>query len=923
MDSRRRTILFLTGAGMVLAMAQPAMAVVPILVPAAGAVLSLIPVILLALGGMFLAMFKLSTLKKIPMVLWRQKIPLLVLAVLVTGSVYLYGAIFPPKEQDVTIGEKATVFWPMFRGDAGRTGYALLKDKNDKIYADPVDGGINWSMNRDVRGKDARLWSTPALVGNRVYVSLVVGWGPTNALGDGAVMCLDADTGGRVWSAVPKGYRGTFSSPAVEGDSVVVGEGLHKVYDARVICLNAADGTIRWTFQTRSHVESTPCIVTDKDGKGGKVYVGAGDDGYYCLDLAGNGDGTTKVIWHVGGKDENGKEKPDAAKYRDCECCPAVVDGKFYAGLGNGGQAIICLDAQTGTELWRQATPFAVFGPPAVVEKKVFIGMGTGDFANDADALQRIKREEMQKAGRSEQEIKDELAKIQRGGEVWCLDALTGKSLWTAKISETILGAIAVRADKVYFGSRDGLLQCYSTDGKKLGQWNAQGAIVTSPAVTGEHVYVVTGKAKLFAVGAEDLQPVWELTLGNPSPYYISSPTVGRGRVYVGADDHGLLCLGQPKEQHPLWSGPMGGPGMPGSISPTMLPARGAFSWAYPVERPEDDAPVDRVTAPAASIGQGYLVPIKDGPSKGLLCLSLDKKKNVVQNWAYASTLGVGQSPAACGDKVFLIEGEQGQEGRKLTCLASADGTVCWSKPVAPQAQGQLLLTASRLYFSAAPESVACLDYQGNQLWQRAVPRLRGTGCLADGQLLLAVDGTPGIVALDAATGDDRSSRYDWELAGKLVSGPFLDWDMLLVGTDKGVEALSPFTGQSLWVSNTAVPATALTCDKGLISYVSTDGQMVVLSVHGELLGAAPGALAQFPPLVSRDAVLYLTDKAILRFDPLAGAEADPAVAQAPSPTTWMKLDAMTGKASSPMVLIDSQVMFGADRGLVVAKPGR
>jgi hypothetical protein len=36
-----------------------------------------------------------------------------------------------------------------------------------------------------------------------------------------------------------------------------------------------------------------------------------------------------------------------------------------------------------------------------------------------------------------------------------------------------------------------------------------------------------------------------------------------------------------------------------------------------------------------------------------------------------------------------------------------------------------------------------------------------------------------------------------------------------------------------------------------------------------------------------------------------------------------MKLDAMTGKASSPMVLIDSQVMFGAERGLVAAKPGR
>jgi outer membrane protein assembly factor BamB len=906
MDSRRRTILFLTGAGMVLAMAQPALAVVPVLVPAAGAVLSLIPVILLALGGMFLALFKLSTLKKIPLVLWRQKIPLVVIAGMITGGVYLWGIVFPTKVMATNAAVQTNVFWPMFRGDAGRTGYA-------GNGADPVTGGINWSMNRDVRGKDARLWSSPALVGNRVYVSLVVAWGPTNALGDGAVMCLDADTGGRVWSAVPKGYRGTFSSPAVEGDSVVVGEGLHKVYDARVICLNAADGKIRWEFRTRSHVESTPCIAD------GRVYVGAGDDGYYCLDLAGNGDGTTKVDWHVGGKDENGEERPDTPNYRDCECCPAVVDGKFYAGLGNAGQAVICLEAKTGKELWRQSAPYPVFGPPAVVDKKVYIGMGTGDFANKAEDLQRLKREEMQKAGRSDQEIKAEVDKIRRGGEVWCLDANSGKILWQAKIGETILGAIAVREDKVFFGSRDGLLQCYSTDGAKRGQWNAQGAIVTSPAVTGEHVYVTTDKAKLFAVGADDLQPVWEATLGNPSLYYMSSPTVGRGHVYVGADDNGLLCLGQPKEPHPLWSGYLGGPGMGGSISPTMLPARGAFAWAYPVERPEEGAPVDRITAPAASIGQGYLVPVKDGPSKGLVCLSLDKKKNVVQNWAYASPLGVGQSPAAYGDKVFLVEGEQGQVGRKLTCLASADGAVCWSKPLDPQGRGQLLLTASRLYLSDAPESVACLDYQGNQIWQRTVPHLCGSGCLSNDLLLVPVEGSGGIVALSAATGDDRTSQHGWELAGKPVNGPFLDWDMLLLGT----EALSPFTGQSLWVSNTAVPATAIVCEKGLISYVSTDGQLVVLSVGGELLGSAPGALSQFPPLVSRDAVLFLTDKAILRFDPAPPAGGDSALAQTPAPTTWMKLDAMTGKASSPMVLIDSQVMFGAERGLVAAKPGR
>ena len=95
-----------------------------------------------------------------------------------------------------------------------------------------------------------------------------------------------------------------------------------------------------------------------------RVFVGGGDDGYYCADLA-----TGQLRWHL-----------ETKKYPDAETSLAVVDGKVYAGLGNDGQALCVLDAADGKELARVHTPYPVFSPPAIAGGKMFVGMGNGDF---------------------------------------------------------------------------------------------------------------------------------------------------------------------------------------------------------------------------------------------------------------------------------------------------------------------------------------------------------------------------------------------------------------------------------------------------------------------------------------------------------------------------------------------------------------
>src|ERR1043166_8209681 len=80
-----------------------------------------------------------------------------------------------------------------------------------------------------------------------------------------------------LWRYAPSDFRGTFSSPVVKDGRLVCGEGLHQTADARISCLDLA-GQRLWELRTKSHVESTACI------EGGRVYVGAADDGVYCVD---------------------------------------------------------------------------------------------------------------------------------------------------------------------------------------------------------------------------------------------------------------------------------------------------------------------------------------------------------------------------------------------------------------------------------------------------------------------------------------------------------------------------------------------------------------------------------------------------------------------------------------------------------------
>lgn len=849
---------------MIAALLNAPVAVVPVLTGPIQALLALAPWLLATLFGGLLWLFRPRVMWLGVKLLWRVKLSVLAVAAVLAGGYALWAAYGPGFSSR---GAVATVEkgedWPLFRGGPARTGCV-----DDGL--EPVRPKLAWMW----KDGGTAIFSSPAVVGNRVHVTTAL----TGLFGKGRILCFDADTGELVWETAPPGFQATFSSPVVSGDRLVCGEGLHFTKNARVVCVDLADrrqGKILWTYRTKSHVECTPVIHE------GRVYVGAGDDGYYCFELEPDETGAARVVWHTGGEN-----------YPDAETSLIVHEGLVYAGLGRGGQAICVLDAATGKEIKRMATDYPVFSPPAIAEGKLFVGMGAGDYVYRAEELDQ-----------------------KPAGAVWCIDLASLEPVWKYPVGRTVLGAVAVRGGRVYFGARDGVLHCLDTDGRLVGKWNAYAPIVTGPAVTERLVCVVTDAGVLYALDRQTLEPRWEFPVSS-GPLLFSSPAVARGRVYLGTEHDGLLAVGEPgawsdEPKIPVWPAPLGGPQRCGAADDSSLPELGAMHWQYPADQTGETDIAAVVAPPAVVDGRLFValaMPIGDeGRRGGLVAIAPKSEADEppTPDWVYETDLPVIRSPLVCGDRLLLTHGTLQGEVRRLFARKRSTGGPRWSKRVASPATGAVSCAEREIFAQLTANTLSCFDPLGQDVWSQEVGRMDHPPATVGQLVVAAASDPPALTVLDRPTG-----KILWKgpLAAKPTAAPFAGNEMILVPTASGFEARNTTNGRPVsdWRREGGGVSAEFFVGQNVIAYISVDGELTLLSrKSGKRLGKVPGALPGFAPLPCRERLLYLADGAIMAvtFDETGFTGAP----QQWADTSWL------GKPTTSMTLSGGAVYVGME----------
>jgi outer membrane protein assembly factor BamB len=237
---------------------------------------------------------------------------------------------------------------------------------------DPANGQRRWCLAFDRRGVDREgcpiaqgrqaegFLGLTGAVDNRIIGGLAIDDNVVYfGLANGTVYAVDATTGTDLWHF--EAQRDVWATPLVNGRAVYVASLDHNLY-----ALNRADGQLIWQRNLGGALAGTPLLIDDT------LYIGTFGDRMFALQTSNGQDRwapfeTTNWIWSG----------------------PAERDGMLY--FTDVAGFVYAIDADSGTEVWRQRPGVQMRARPAVTEDTVFVGDRDGNLyaLNRADGTTR------------------------------------------------------------------------------------------------------------------------------------------------------------------------------------------------------------------------------------------------------------------------------------------------------------------------------------------------------------------------------------------------------------------------------------------------------------------------------------------------------------------------------------------------------
>lgn len=351
-----------------------------------------------------------------------------------------------------------------------------------------------------------------------------------------------------------------------------------------------------------------------------------------------------------------------------------------------------------------------------------------------------------------------------------------GGILWRAQTDGPVRSTPAVTGETVFIGSADGRL--YALDrrsGRERWRFDAATAVNGSPAVVDGTVYFTDQGSTLYAVEAASGRPRWRVEAGADMAFpwgyesgdlYASSPTVVGRTVYFGAGD-GKVYAVRMSDGAVLWSSQTGGRirSTP-AVADEKVFVGSADGIVYALDA-EDGSEVWSHATEGAELASGEF--------------GFDRRT-------------VQSSPAVAGGTVFV-----GARDGFLYALDAATGErrwrfdheVSWVNSSPAVARGLVFAGTSDGQFIQAVDATS-----GAERWRVTSAGIVWTSPLVVGDELYVAEGAGRIRALDAGSGEERWSAW---VGGRVFGSPVVDDRVLFVGSeDGGVYALRGAHGRSL-----------------------------------------------------------------------------------------------------------------------------
>jgi outer membrane protein assembly factor BamB len=406
--------------------------------------------------------------------------------------------------------------WPQFRGPDGQ-GHATATDLPTK-----------WSETENVAWKTplpGRGWSSPVIAGNEIWLTTAVetpiteaekkerlknntGNQPLTVSGELSLraLCVDRESGKLLHDVElftephpqPTHAMNSFASPTpvIEDGKLYCHFGTHGT-----TCLDTATQKVLWTNRSL-HLEhengagSSPVLWGDA-----LIFHCDGSDVQYIVALDKQ---TGQVAWKT---DRSGKMNDDP-QLKKAYGTPLVVD---IAGrpelLSPASDWLYAYDPATGKELWKLnygALGFSIVPRPVAGDGMLF--MCTSFMQSELLAIKLDGGAQPTIAWRYGRQVPrmpspllvgKELYLLSDGGIATCLDAASGRVLWTKRLTGNFCASPLLADGKIFVSNRDGATMVIEPgdEFQELAINRLEGAIMASPAALGHALYIRTDKA--------------------------------------------------------------------------------------------------------------------------------------------------------------------------------------------------------------------------------------------------------------------------------------------------------------------------------------------------------------------------------------------------------------------------------------------
>lgn len=329
------------------------------------------------------------------------------------------------------------------------------------------------------------------------------------------------------------------SSPIVVRDRVLItaASGAHQD-QLHVLCLNAADGSVRWerTFWATGRTmcaEKTSVAGPTPASDGERVFALFSSNDLFCLDLDGN------LIWLRGVT----LDYPNVSNSLGMASSLVVAGGVLIAQVETDTESYaIGFDPLTGTNRWRLDRPrMANWTSPVRFKSSegqtlVTLQSGKGVAAIEPATGKVVWNYTGGAATIPSGAVANGVLYVPSFG-ITALEPEPGqpapKQLWRAGTLRPGMASPTVVGDRVYVVNDAGVLSCGATaTGQRLWQLRLKGPISASPVVVGNTLLAVSEKGLIQAVDLSQPEGtvIGERDLGDT---VLATPAVAHGALYV------------------------------------------------------------------------------------------------------------------------------------------------------------------------------------------------------------------------------------------------------------------------------------------------------------------------------------------------------------------------------------------------------